>query len=530
MEPNFQSNMVDQRGAWRELARTTSEGKPRTFVVHNGSLIASPPITLKEVQATANRNGTQFKIPDDRKPGDPCTKETEILSSTGKMGCWSFSIPAGPPDLGGTCPGAAIDFRMKKATWIDRKGKPHTDKLNDRKIKQVRLDAYEGSEGLAHQGRFICNSCYAIGGSYGMPSGQIKAGILMEWLETILPLPDSDENSFFRVMIEAMEGKFRDSMKEYRKEKISRYEIASPYDLDDYRKAVSAPKASASSVWADPSYGRMTTAERLRIGRRTPKAAAVVFPHEKYFGYINHPNYFRIHDSGDFFSPEYMLTWFRICEYFKDVWFWAPSRVWMLPEYRDILYGKVPKNLALRPSMLYYHEVPDSLNDEKGKRLASVFASAGVMQPDKARDNGVFPCPAYEHGGTCYDSPNPKQSLQRKNVEYDGGCRACWDAPGLPIAYKPHSGAPAAPTAVAKGIKKNGSTGLLKELAAQSARTDAPYDILVNRMMRTVIAEGFSPIDWTMEQWLDAFSALGIEPGDYSNASDAVASWYAISH
>ena len=38
--------------------------------------------------------------------------------------------------------------------------------------------------------------------------------------------------------------------------------------------------------------------------------------------------YFRVHDSGDLFSPAYTWAWLRIVQALPDVKFWFPTRSW----------------------------------------------------------------------------------------------------------------------------------------------------------------------------------------------------------
>jgi hypothetical protein len=38
--------------------------------------------------------------------------------------------------------------------------------------------------------------------------------------------------------------------------------------------------------------------------------------------------YFRIHDSGDFFNVAYVKAWIQVCRALPATKFWAPTRAW----------------------------------------------------------------------------------------------------------------------------------------------------------------------------------------------------------
>ena len=71
--------------------------------------------------------------------------------------------------------------------------------------------------------------------------------------------------------------------------------------------------------------------------------------------------YFRGHDSGDVFNPQYVQVWVDICSQLPDVRFWFPTRAWqdgtgkpnrrMLTALREL--ATLP-NVVVRPSALYF--------------------------------------------------------------------------------------------------------------------------------------------------------------------------------
>jgi hypothetical protein len=91
------------------------------------------------------------------------------------------------------------------------------------------------------------------------------------------------------------------------------------------------------------------------------------------YAVLKRTKYFRIHDSGDFWSPEYYDQWVEICEHFSAVKFWAPTRVWHLGWGRS-LPDRKPKNLILRPSALHYLD--------PAPRLGGKWASGSTSAAD----------------------------------------------------------------------------------------------------------------------------------------------------
>ena len=128
--------------------------------------------------------------------------------------------------------------------------------------------------------------------------------------------------------------------------------------------------------------------------------------------------YFRVHDSGDLFSPAYTWAWVRIVQALPDVRFWFPTRSW-----RPLTMSKLSPatkvawelalmalaaepNVTVRPSALFFN--------------APAPRIPGLSAGSTAADDGSFTCPASKQDNECRD------------------CRACWDAPATPISYRAH--------------------------------------------------------------------------------------------
>jgi len=128
--------------------------------------------------------------------------------------------------------------------------------------------------------------------------------------------------------------------------------------------------------------------------------------------------YFRVHDSGDLFSPAYTWAWVRIVQSLPDVKFWFPTRSW-----RPLTMSKISPatkvawelalmalaaepNVTVRPSALFFN--------------APAPRIPGLQAGSTAADDGSYSCPASKQDNECRD------------------CRACWDAPATPISYRAH--------------------------------------------------------------------------------------------
>lgn len=128
--------------------------------------------------------------------------------------------------------------------------------------------------------------------------------------------------------------------------------------------------------------------------------------------------YFRVHDSGDLFSPAYTWAWVRIVQALPDIRFWFPTRSWrpmrmqkltpatrMAWELALTALASEP-NVTVRPSALFFNAPAPSI--------------PGLAAGTTASDDGSFTCPASRQNNECRD------------------CRACWDKPDLAISYRAH--------------------------------------------------------------------------------------------
>lgn len=169
--------------------------------------------------------------------------------------------------------------------------------------------------------------------------------------------------------------------------------------------------------------------------------------------------FFRIHDSGDFFEPEYLRQWKAIANRLPDITFWAPSRIWAtswgVGAVNEINHD--PRNLIIRPSA---YEINEPGPVDLGPGWASPTTVIAVQQnlgmtPDreqyvaaiekKSAPRLTGPDPRYTWDCRAYATDDAKHTC-RKAVAPPGlgapntgkGCRACWIAPHEIVNYSLH--------------------------------------------------------------------------------------------
>jgi hypothetical protein len=133
--------------------------------------------------------------------------------------------------------------------------------------------------------------------------------------------------------------------------------------------------------------------------------------------------FFRIHDSGDFFTKDYYRAWVEVCNRFKGrlnpdgghlVYFWAPTRMWVFSDYVDLFRNvPPPPNFALRPSALF--------TDAPPPRIQGMAAGSTSTAEEVGAE--LWNCPAYEsETATCAGTR----------------CRKCWTMKKVPVNYHTH--------------------------------------------------------------------------------------------
>jgi hypothetical protein len=152
------------------------------------------------------------------------------------------------------------------------------------------------------------------------------------------------------------------------------------------------------------------------------------------------PRFFRIHDSGDFFGPDYYEAWKIVCHHFtQTISFWAPTREWVHAQtgMRNLLRD-LPPNLALRPSAIHV--------GDPAPQVPGMSAGTTVALDQSISD---WNCPVYsevegEEKKSCrgaLDGQPPELAAQiRQGLGISPGkdCRVCWVGKRWSVNYSPH--------------------------------------------------------------------------------------------
>jgi hypothetical protein len=288
--------------------------------------------------------------------GSGASRKVSVLGWTKKMGCPSFSLPAGPPEFGGSCPGAVGGQSIVPEQNL-RKGALQVLQLTGQPVNLA--DA-------------VCEWCYAEGGNYRYGSKQLAQVVLYMWTRRAVA-----DGTFVPALDWAIKN------------------------ADFHLEAFSSKKLGS-------------------------------YPAER------RGKFFRIHDSGDFFSPEYLRAWKTIAEHNPDVMFWAPSRYWAAGRGAAFVneINTPPRNLIIRPSaFMVDREAPSPQQLGPGWSGGSTVFDLKAKPPGGPfHEQGPYnwDCQAYaveEEAHTCRHAVAP----DRKK-----GCRACWLHPDYVVNYTKH--------------------------------------------------------------------------------------------
>lgn len=294
-----------------------------------------------------------------------------LLSWTSKMGTPSFSLPAGAIAMMGTCPGA----NGGQSIVSERRNEKAQEQL-------VRLRRKDGAPYEVPPRQFdICQNCYAEGGQYSTSGVQAAQLMRLSWVQQALA-----DGSFADVMDFAVKN--------------------ADYRLDGDSGWVNV-RDDAGKVMKDDDGNNVKEKQPKERNRKK--------------------RYFRLHDSGDFFSPEYLLGWCEVARRNPGIKFWAPSRVWASKDFITDLADRIPPNLIVRPSAYYVNAPPPDA--KAGYAAGSTVVADGSKHPGE--DPFDWDCKAYESkfGPSCRGAiaPDGKQ-----------GCRACWEHTDMIINYTLH--------------------------------------------------------------------------------------------
>lgn len=122
--------------------------------------------------------------------------------------------------------------------------------------------------------------------------------------------------------------------------------------------------------------------------------------------HVGDDRYFRWHDSGDIFSPDYCEAIAEICWRTPHVKHWLPTRSWRLKWAKQLTLLHRVSNVNVRPSALKINDRPPVI---KGLGRGSTVHDSDCDLPPAPI------CPKT-------DPTNPAKSC------VEAGCRNCWDA------------------------------------------------------------------------------------------------------
>lgn len=323
----------------------------------------------------------------------PNVRQYRLLSWTSKMNAPSWSLPAGSPQIGGSCPGAVAGQSVV----------PETSRRAAERFVNIGLGRPPNTPVDLTQA--ICQRCYATGGQYSTGNVQVAQILRYLWARQAIDfhLPNGS-TAFIETMIYAI-------------------------DHADY-------KLDGGTLEADPETGEPARGLPPEPTRR---------------------RFFRIHDSGDFFNEEYLRQWKVIADRLPDITFWAPSRIWATSWGVEAVneINRNPRNLIIRPSAYEVNE-PGPVDLGPGwASPATVIARAQDLGMTASRELYVAerehrpprpsgPDPRYTWSCRAYSTSDQKHTCRRAVAPPglggpDGkGCRACWIAPDEIINYAPH--------------------------------------------------------------------------------------------
>lgn len=346
--------------------------------------------------------GAPSAIASDAVPWAPMSAEgglrsVPLLSWTSKMGCWSWSLPAGHGTIGGACPGAAAGQSTSDAKVRDNQGRVVLKVLNQYPSPDVRTGRTAPVERI-DLAAAICQTCYATGANYKYSDNIARSYLRWVWMEWALTQRATrGSNLFVQTMVTA---------------------IATANDALEGTRETRGKKRGQVKDLPEPARWRQN-------------------------------RWFRIHDAGDFPTIAEFEAWLEIAAFFRPgnpngvqpVIFWAPTRMWAMGDKWIKLVQRAEKlgNFVVRPSAY-------SIN-EHAPQIPGWAAGTTVYAPGVAEDaeEGLAPqyydwdCRAYKakDGPSCRGAIAPAVR-DGQLVPDEVGCRACWVFPQVRVNYRAH--------------------------------------------------------------------------------------------
>jgi len=298
-----------------------------------------------------------------------------LFTNTSKMPGPSFAIPAGPRDFGGTCPASGLG----------------EDSAQSAAILTQRVREGSGKRGKAGQGD---------------PNFTFR--------RESLPLFGVDEKP-------EKKNPYTDGVNPDGYTGVATFTCRACYALNgNYNYPSKQVNDMLHLAWIENELAQ-GGAERLG------HALAFAIQHVNLTRPEGFQPYFRIHDAGDFYTPEYLEAWVVCASMMTHMRFWAPTRQWVFAKWVPLLRSAEERVraaggwLTIRASVLRIGDpVP---------MLPGLSAGSGVSADDPC----AWVCPVYN-----LVVPQPDGSMAEASSCMEANCTMCWDQPAIPVSYGAH--------------------------------------------------------------------------------------------
>ena len=299
-----------------------------------------------------------------------------FFSSTSKMSTLSWSLPAGPTQLGGTCPGS--NGMSGLALYPAAEGKSKATKTWKGTIQEI-IDVMKDdpSEGQVVTNPIVIRSSGAklrIKGEHTLANLFAREDVAGVALDPKVPITQGIKTDFVCDICYALKGNYANLTTQLGgilRQLWLEHELAT-VGVD----GTAATIAQAIAVALNNVHNRKREGHSLR--------------------------HFRVHDSADFASPKMVDVWGKVCEALPEVLFWFPTRVWHLKAYHTKLrkWTEHLSNMTIRPSAF-------RVNAPAPRSGLTKLPFAGSGSGSHVGHES-WPCPAYlSREATCANAINP---------------------------------------------------------------------------------------------------------------------------
>ena len=382
-----------------------------------------------------------------------------LFSNTSKMSTLSWSLPAGPPEFGGTCPGAKGMAAMAGAPFTD----PGSTTL--RPEKRAERSSYVGAESV------IKNVIEFRSGTEGVDAlGQVRTKDISasQWVrrplviqgKEILPLRDVTQRGLPPLRIENPKtGKIKVLKDVVSVQDLIRAKIPFELEVSELRSdfvcdACYALKGNYAYTtqqiggvmrlfwleWVlgkrwqpgDPeggisAGGNPDPAAMAEGVNEMVKALEAAMSNGKLRRSEGHSlTHFRVHDAADF-SAAYMVDfWGQVCERLPHILFWFPTRIWQFKNFRKKLQYWVGNPDALADPGVQEWLTQRGMPAELGERPLEGGVSLGGLRAGGPLHNMAVRASGFRFGD---DAPMLPDLIVVGSGAGASGDNATWNCP-----------------------------------------------------------------------------------------------------